>query len=74
MKEMDKKYLPYKLPLEIQRKIFKIAKTLDLKCGTIDLLKSIDDFYFLEINPLGQFYQVSYYGNCQIDKYIAELL
>lgn len=74
MKEMDKKYLPCKLPIEIQRKIFKIAKTLGLKCGTIDLLKSIDDFYFLEINPLGQFHQVSYYGNYQIDKYIAELL
>ncbi|MFP3594650.1 hypothetical protein [Chryseobacterium sp. SIMBA_038] len=74
MKENDKKHLPYKLPAEIKRKIIKMAKVLDLKCGTIDLIKSDDDFYFLEVNPLGQFYQVSYYGNYQIEKYIADLL
>ncbi|MCJ7932768.1 MAG: hypothetical protein MUW56_03825 [Chryseobacterium sp.] len=74
IKDSDKKYLPCKLPIEIQRKILKMAKTLNLKCGTIDLIKSEDDFYFLEINPLGQFHQVSYYGNYQIEKYIADLL
>lgn len=74
IKEANKKYIPCKLPVEIQRKIFKIANKLDLRCGTIDLLKSNNDLYFLEINPLGQFHQVSYYGNYQIDKYIAELL
>lgn len=74
MKENDKKHLPYTLPAEIKRKIIKMAKVLDLKCGTIDLIKSDDDFYFLEVNPLGQFHQVSYYGNYQIEKYIADLL
>lgn len=73
-KDSDKKYLPYKFPIEIQRKIHKMAKILDLKCGTIDLIKSDNDFYFLEINPLGQFHQVSYYGNYQIEKHIANLL
>lgn len=74
IKDRDKKYLSYQLPVEIRRKIFKMAKTLNLKCGTIDLIKSDDDFYFLEVNPLGQFHQVSYYGNYQIEKYIADLL
>lgn len=74
IKDSDKKYLPCKLPVEVQRKIHKMAKILNLKCGTIDLIKSGDDFYFLEVNPLGQFHQVSYYGNYQIEKYIAELL
>ncbi len=74
IKDKDKKYLPYQLPIEIRRKIFKMAKALNLKCGTIDLIKSDDDLYFLEINPLGQFHQVSYYGNYQIEKYIADLL
>lgn len=73
-KDSDKKYLPYKFPLEIQRKIHKMAKILDLKCGTIDLIKSDNDFYFLEVNPLGQFHQVSHYGNYQIEKHIANLL
>lgn len=73
-KDSDKKYLPYKFPLEIQRKIHKMAKILDLRCGTIDLIKSDNDFYFLEVNPLGQFHQVSHYGNYQIEKHIANLL
>lgn len=38
------------------------------------LIKSDDNYYFLEVNPLGQFHQVSYYGNYQIEKYIADLL
>lgn len=73
-KDSDKKYLPYRFPLEIRRKIHKMAKILDLKCGTIDLIKSDNDFYFLEVNPLGQFHQVSHYGNYQIEKHIANLL
>ncbi|WP_426478100.1 hypothetical protein ACP3T3_01040 [Chryseobacterium sp. CBSDS_008] len=73
IREKDKKYLPLVLPQELKRKILKLAKKLDLKCGTVDLLKS-DDYYFLEVNPLGQFHQVSHYGNYQIEKHIADLL
>ncbi|WP_089753254.1 hypothetical protein [Chryseobacterium soldanellicola] len=36
IKDSDKKYLPCELPIEIQRKIYKMSKILDLKCGTID--------------------------------------
>ncbi|RQO42618.1 hypothetical protein DBR39_01725 [Chryseobacterium sp. KBW03] len=74
IKEKEKKYLPLVLPLEQKRKILKLAKKLNLKCGTVDLLKSDKDYYFLEVNPLGQFHQVSYYGNYQIEKRIADLL
>ncbi|CAI8772259.1 hypothetical protein [Chryseobacterium sp. IT-36CA2] len=74
IREKDKKYLPLELPSELKRKILKLAKNLDLKCGTVDLLKSNDDYYFLEVNPLGQFHQVSHYGGYQIEKHIADLL
>lgn len=74
IREKDKRYLPLELPSELKRKILKLAKNLNLKCGTIDLLKSDNDYYFLEVNPLGQFHQVSHYGNYQIEKYIADLL
>ncbi|MGH1516422.1 hypothetical protein [Chryseobacterium sp. JK1] len=74
IKERDKRYLPLELPSELKRKILKLAKKLDLKCGTVDLLQSNDDYYFLEVNPLGQFHQVSHYGGYQIEKYIADLL
>lgn len=73
-REGDKKYLPLKLPKDIKLKIRKLAKILRLKCGTIDMLKNDKNFYFLEINPLGQFHPVSHYGNYQIEKYIADLL
>ncbi|MDQ1857092.1 hypothetical protein [Chryseobacterium sp. WLY505] len=74
IREKDKRYLPIALPSELIRKILKLAKNLDFKCGTVDLLKSHDDYYFLEVNPLGQFHQVSHYGNYQIEKHIADLL
>lgn len=74
IREKDKRYIPLELPSELKRKILKLAKNLNLKCGTIDLLKSDNDYYFLEVNPLGQFHQVSHYGNYQIEKYIADLL
>ncbi|MDR6486269.1 hypothetical protein J2799_000754 [Chryseobacterium vietnamense] len=74
IKEKDKRYLPLILPPELKKKILILAKKLALKCGTVDLLKSDEEYYFLEVNPLGQFHQVSYYGNYQIEKHIADLL
>jgi len=74
IKEIDKKYIPYELPKSLQRKILKLTGKLQLKCGTIDLLKTEKDIYFLEINPLGQFHQVSYFGNYNIGQFIANLL
>ena len=74
IREKDKRYLAFELPSELKRKVLKLAKNLDLKCGTVDLLKSDEDYYFLEVNPLGQFHQVSHYGGYQIEKHIADLL
>lgn len=74
IKASEKKYIPYVLPKHISEKVILLKNKLGLKCGTIDFLKTDKEFYFLEINPLGQFYEVSYYGNYKIEKYIAELL
>lgn len=73
-KTSEKKYIPYALPEYIETKIFQLAEQLHLNCGTIDLLKSGDKYYFLEVNPLGQFQEVSHYGKFEIEKYIADLL
>ncbi|MDR2237993.1 MAG: hypothetical protein LBE92_17865 [Chryseobacterium sp.] len=70
----DKKHLPVQLPGALKKKIKTLAKRLNINCGTLDLLKSGSDYYFLEVNPLGQFHSVSLYGNYQIEKYIADLL
>lgn len=74
IKEIDKKYIPYELPKSLQKKILKLAKVLKLKCGTIDFLRTRNEYFFLEVNPLGQFHQVSLFGNYNIGKYIASLL
>ncbi|OBW41622.1 hypothetical protein AB670_02001 [Chryseobacterium sp. MOF25P] len=74
IKEVDKKYIPYELPMSLQKKILKLAKVLKLKCGTIDFLRTRNEYFFLEVNPLGQFHQVSLFGNYNIGKYIASLL
>ena len=48
---------------------------LQLISGSIDLIKSTDDnYYFLEVNPTGQYDWVSVYGNYDLHRIIAEFL
>lgn len=65
-------FMPYKLPPEINAKIIKLMKKVNLNIGSIDLILSSENkFYFLEVNPVGQYDFVSKTGNYQIDKKIA---
>jgi len=67
--------VPYKLPDLIEQKLIALMKSLKLNSGSIDIIYSTNNKYiFLEINPLGQFYNVSYYGNYYLEKKIAEML
>ncbi|MFS4472126.1 grasp-with-spasm system ATP-grasp peptide maturase [Chryseobacterium sp. T20] len=66
--------IPYKLPQEIESKINEIMQALDLNCGSLDFIKSGDKYYFLEINPVGQFANVAYHCNYPLFKKIAECL
>ncbi len=76
MKTSDKKYIPYKLPSFVNEKIIALKNELGLNCGTIDFLKTKNDYYFLEINPVGQFGMVSkpcnYYLEEQMSLYILK--
>lgn len=66
--------IPYKLPSNIEKKLHKLVTTLKLTTGSIDIIKSIDDYVFLEINPVGQFDMVSTPCNYGLDKKVAEYL
>ncbi|MBN1988056.1 MAG: grasp-with-spasm system ATP-grasp peptide maturase [Bacteroidales bacterium] len=66
--------IPYKLPSTVEEKILKFAQKLDIYTGSIDLIRFKNDYYFLEVNPLGQFGMVSYPCNYTIEKEIAEEL
>jgi glutathione synthase/RimK-type ligase-like ATP-grasp enzyme len=46
--------VPCELPKDITDKCVEFVKKLGLVFGAIDLVKSFDKFYFLEINPNGE--------------------
>ncbi len=66
--------VPYQLPVNIEKKIHLLMQTLDLNCGSLDFIKSGSRYYFLEVNPVGQFMHLSTCCNYLLDKEIAEYL
>ncbi|PKF75575.1 grasp-with-spasm system ATP-grasp peptide maturase [Chryseobacterium sp. PMSZPI] len=66
--------VPYKLPDNIEEKIHQLMTSLDPNCGSIDFIKKDNKFYFLEVNPVGQFLNVSRICNYFLDREIAEYL
>jgi ATP-GRASP peptide maturase of grasp-with-spasm system len=66
--------ISYNLPKNIEEKINLLMKSFDLNCGSLDFMKNGNDFYFLEINPVGQFIGLSQQCNYNLDKEIANYL
>jgi glutathione synthase/RimK-type ligase-like ATP-grasp enzyme len=63
-----------KLPEDIESKIITLLTKLNLKSGSIDLIYSKDKkFYFLEVNPSGQFNFLSKACNYNIENQIVKL-
>ena len=70
--EKPNRRVPYTLPGHIEAKLIELCKKLGLNSGSADFIVGEDmDFYFLEINPVGQFGFVSYNCNYAIEKEIA---
>lgn len=65
----------FKLPKEIEYKLHRLMIDNEINIGSIDLIcDGKGEFYFLEVNPMGQF---GYYGhacNYNLHQYIAEKL
>jgi ATP-GRASP peptide maturase of grasp-with-spasm system len=67
--------VPVKLGADYSSKLLVLAKALKLDTGSFDILVSeCDIYYFLEVNPVGQFGMVSYPCNYYIEKFIAKNL
>ncbi|CAH0173438.1 grasp-with-spasm system ATP-grasp peptide maturase [Chryseobacterium sp. Bi04] len=64
----------YKLPKNIEEKIDLLMQSLDLNCGSIDFIKSGSEYYFLEVNPIGQFLGISLICNYSLEREIANYL
>lgn len=70
--DVPNRTVPFKLPESIEEMIGKLMKRISLESGSIDLLYSTDNiFYFLEVNPVGQFDMVSFPCNYHLEKEIA---
>ncbi|MDR2980267.1 MAG: grasp-with-spasm system ATP-grasp peptide maturase [Bacteroidales bacterium] len=66
---------PYMLPHDIQEKLKQLMSALHLNSGSIDLiLSSGGEYVFLEVNPIGQFKQVSKPCNYHLERLIAKRL
>ena len=65
----------YALPKEIENKIGKLMDSLNLNCGSIDIIYTTKkEYVFLEVNPVGQFGMVSTPCNYALEKQIAKTL
>ena len=68
-------YLPYRLPDAMRTALRTLMDDLELNTGSIDLLLGQDGrYYFLEVNPVGQFSAPSEKCNYQLERRVAELL
>ena len=62
----------YQLPKKVEESIRKFMIDIDINCGSIDLVKAKDgNYYFLELNPVGQAGVVSRFGHYNLEKKIA---
>ena len=66
---------PFKLPSDIEKKLYLLMDSLNMETGSIDMILTKDGKYiFLEINPVGQFNMVSVPCNYQLEKQLAHKL
>lgn len=63
------------LPDDLTAKIYKLMEQKGINFGSLDFMKGVDGkYYFLEINPVGQFLGLSTLLNLELEKLIAEKL
>ncbi|TWF39913.1 ATP-GRASP peptide maturase of grasp-with-spasm system [Chitinophaga polysaccharea] len=67
--------VPYQLPAELEQQLHQLMQSLGFRTGSIDLMVDMQgNYYFLEINPAGQFGMVSYPCNYFLEKKLAQAL
>lgn len=70
--EKANRNVPYLLPNELKDKLRNLMVKIGQNSGSIDLIVSTDNkYYFLEVNPIGQFGDISHICNFHLEKEIA---
>jgi glutathione synthase/RimK-type ligase-like ATP-grasp enzyme len=73
--DLPNRIIPFSLSRDYSDKLRKVAKKLNLFSGSFDILvDKKDNYFFLEINPVGQFGMVSFPCNYYIEREIAKYL
>lgn len=67
-------YVPFSLPETEKNKIVKMMNRLDLNFGGIDLAFVNGEYYFIEVNPTGEWGWLESNTGCEISKTIASAL
>ena len=74
-REKPNRCIPLRLPFEIKTKVIEFIRKSNLRTGSIDIIiDKHNQYFFLEVNPQGQFDWVSQNCNYYIEKDIAEYL
>jgi len=73
--DMLEDWIPYELPDEVGQKLLKLMDAFRLNYGAIDVIVTPEEEYvFLEINPVGEFFWLEIYSKLPISETIAEVL
>ena len=73
--EQPNRSVPYKLEADIEDRLRSLMERLQLETASIDMIYSCThEYFFLEVNPIGQFGMVSRPCNYFLEKKIAEKL
>ncbi|OJJ17306.1 grasp-with-spasm system ATP-grasp peptide maturase [marine bacterium AO1-C] len=73
--EKPNRNVPYVLPEKLKGQLHQLMQKIDLNCGSLDVIKSIDGkYYFLEVNPVGQFGMTSSPCNYDLHQKVAKHL
>ena len=75
LKQNPNRKFPFKLSIDLESKLSKLMRELNLETGSIDMILTKNGkFIFLEVNPIGQFGMTSYPCNYYLEKIIAKHL
>lgn len=73
--ETPNRCIPLKISSYYIKKLKKLSENIGIDHGSFDILvDNNDNYFFLEVNPVGQFGMVSHPCNYNIEKFIAETL
>lgn len=68
-------WMPYQLPKYFENSLDQFLRSINLNTGSLDVLKTKNnEYYLLEINPVGQYSAPSYRCNYMIEEKVANWL